>query len=315
MHRRRSIISSVAFVLLGISLLSACSAGTSGSTRFNPTFTLFTPTATVTLPVAATEPPVATATTYVEYGPSTPIVVEQPTQVITAAPGDGTSNLKTPAANLNITKPGPGSNISSPVLLSGYAYPGYDNKVTIELHGEDGRLMASQEIKLAESESGWVSFSTQIPFTINSAAESAYLILVSYDGYGRRIALCNVPIMLMQIGESEIETTGFAYQPFYFSEPENATAVSGGTLHVDGYAHPYNLNPVVIELANENGEILVTKIIPIRAVGDANFMHFSADIPYSVSEATPVRVTVRQIMDHTPYLDLALSSITLTLNP
>jgi hypothetical protein len=268
-----------------------------------------TPTA---IPTAMLSP---TATISELYDQQTPFIIEQPTAVASALPTANNVHLKTPAANLNITKPGPNSKLSSPIVVNGYAYPGADNKVTVQLYGEDGRLMASQEIKLQQSDSGWVSFSTQIPFTLLTAGESASLVLVSYDGFGRRIAMCSVPLLLMQIGESEIESAGFSYSPFYLTEPENASAVSGGTLHVDGFAHPYNTNPIIIDLIKEDGTILVTQIVPIHSVNDANYMHFSADLAYSVSEATPVRLTIRQMMNHAPYLDLALSSITLILKP
>jgi hypothetical protein len=187
--------------------------------------------------------------------------------------------------------------------------------VTLQLYGEDGRLIYNQEIQLQKSSSGWVSFSLQIPFEITTAAEMASLILVSYDGFGRRIALTNVPLILMQVGESDTTPIGFQYQPFYLETLENADEVSGGTLHLNGYAHPYNTNPVIVELIKEDGTILTTEIVPIHPVGDANYMQFSADIDYYISGSTPIRLTIRQMMDHAPYLDLALTSITLTLKP
>lgn len=316
MRSKIGVIFSVVVLLPIILALAACQpVENSGSSNFEPTLEIITVTSTETFTPTSFVLPSPTETTAPVFVQQTPILIEQPTISPSLQASSESAYLKTPAANLNITKPGPNSKLSSPIMVNGYAYPGYDNKVTVQLYGEDGRLMANQEITLQKSESGWVSFSTQIPFTLLTAGESASLMLVSYDAFGRRIAMCNIPLLLMQIGDSEIEPAGFSYAPSYMTSPENASAVSGGMLHVEGYAHPYNTDPVIIDVINEDGTIILTQIVPIHSVGDANYMYFSADIPYSVNSATPVRLTIRQMMNHSPYLDLGLSSITLILKP
>ena len=314
MNRRKLIV--VILLLLSIStLLGACRQGTSGSSGFDSTIAILPATATtaVTPEVVETVLPASTATGGLD--PSAPIIVEQPTKAVTTIPDVSQFSNATPVAQMNFSKPGPGSKVASPILVSAYAVPGYENKVTLELLGEDGRLMFSRVITLRESESGWVYFTEEIPFEITSAAESASLVLTTYDVYGRRIALCNVPLFLMQIGGSEIEVPGFAYLPFYLEKPESGSTLSGGDIHIDGYAHAFNQNPVIIELINENGVILSQQIIPIHEITGANYTHFSGDVTYTVSQSTPVRLTIRQTMDHAPYLDLALASFTLTLRP
>jgi hypothetical protein len=303
----------IAFIIT--SLLSACSQGTSGSSSFSSTYDLLQVTPTGTQSAVTEEPVVPTFTTTVAIGPAVPIVVEQPTKAVTSIPADTEFSNEKPVAQMNFSKPGPGSKVASPISVSAYAYPGYDNKVTLELLGEDGGLMFSKVLTLQESETGWVYFTEEIPFEITTAAESASLVLTSYDVFGRRIALCNAPLLLMQVGDSVMEVPGFAYLPFYLEQPEIGSIVSGGKLHLDGYAHPFNQNPVIIELINENGVILSTQIIPIHEVAGARYSHFSGDVTYTVNQSTPVRLTIRQTMDHAPYLDLALASFTITLRP
>jgi hypothetical protein len=316
MRSKNNLIHVITSFMLLVFVLTACKpVENSGSSNFAPTLNAITATATETLTSTPPVFPSPSETSAQDLAQQTPIIIEQPTKIPSMQPSVESIHLKTPAANLNITKPGPNSKLSSPILVNGYAYPGYENKVTIQLFGEDGRLMADQEITLQKSDSGWVSFSTQIPFTILTAGESASLMLVTYDAFGRRIAMCNIPLLLMQIGDSEIESAGFSYAPSYLVTPENASAVSGGTIHLEGYTHPYNTDPVIIDVINEKGTTIISQIVPIHPVGDANYMYFSADIPYSVSSATPVRLTIRQMMNHSPYLDLGLSSITLILKP
>jgi hypothetical protein len=315
MPRKSNLLSSLIAALMLASLLGACSQGSTGSSSFSSTYDLLQLTPTITQ-IVATEGPISpTITVAATNGPLAPIIVEQPTKAVTSIPGESQFSNDTLAAQMNFNRPGPGSKVASPISVSAYAYPGFDNKVTLELLGETGGLMYSKVLTLQESETGWVYFTAEIPFEITTAAESAWLMLTSYDGYGRRIAVCNAPLLLMQVGGSEIEVPGFAYLPFYLDKPESGSIVSGGKLHIDGYAHAFNQNPVIIELINENGVILSTQIIPIHEIAGANYTHFSGDVTYTVSQSTPVRLTIRQTMDHAPYLDLALASFTITLRP
>ncbi len=246
----------------------------------------------------------------------TPIVLEQPTTAIPTELAESILDQKCPAAMLNIYNPGANSKIASPINVSAYAYPGYQGKVTLQLLGEDGRLMADQLIQLTIPDSGWVSFSTQVPFEINSAGESALLALTTFDGYGRRISVNSVPLLLMQVGDSEIEAPAFQHEPIEIRQPAASAVISGGKLHIEGYVHPYNNGPLIVELFKANGAIVASKQGSHKILPDGEeFVPFSTDLNYTVSEATPVRLTLRQTMDKAPYLDLTLSSLIITLQP
>lgn len=271
-----------------------------------PTFT-----ATAVNPAGSDPLPVTT-----EIEQKTPIVLEQPTRPVPAELAETFKNQKFPPALLNIYNPGPYSKISSPINVSAYAYPGDQGKVTLQLFGEDGRLMANQLIKLNIPDSGWVSFSTQVPFEINSGGESALLALTTFDGYGRRIAVNSVPLLLLQVGNSEIEVPTFQNEPILIRQPGANSVIKGGTLHIEGYVHPYSNNPLIIELFKTNGAIVASKQIMHKTLPEGQeYISFSVDLPYSVNENTPVRLTIRQIMENAPFLDLSLTSEIITLQP
>jgi hypothetical protein len=314
MHRRISLL--LAVFLIVLTGLTACNGGTTGSSVFGSTpipDTVMTANPESSTAVNTSSP---SSTPISVVGALTPIVIEQPTAVMTATLNSVPEIQENRTSLLNVNRPGPNSKLTSPIMVTAFANPGDGRKVSVQLFGEDGRLMADQLIKLQDSETGWVSFSAEIPFEIHTATESASLVLTTYDKVFRRIASLNIPLILMQIGETETESPGFQYQPFYFTKPADQAVISGGEFHVEGFAHPYNLNPVIIELIKENGAILATQIVPIKApAASANYTTFSTDITYKVFETTPVRMTIRQMMDHPPYLDLALSSITITLKP
>jgi hypothetical protein len=87
-------------------------------------------------------------------------------------------------------------------------------------------------------------------------------------------------------------------------------------LHLSGYAHAFSTAPLVIELIKENGGVVASKQISISVpAAGQNYAAFALDLPYYVSEATPVRISLRQGNDHAPLMDLALSSQLVTLQP
>ena len=311
-----SIRQNIFITLLLMAFLSACSSGTSGSYTFENT-PIETATPEIIQTTAPATPTLLDATeATMPLTQQTPLIVDQPTPDIPAVLTEAFNDQDTPAALVNIYKPGPNSQVVSPINMSAYAYPGEQQKVTVQLFGEDGRLMADQLIKLTVADNGWSAFSSRIPFEINSAGESALLSVSIFDGFGRRIAVNSVPLILLQVGESEIEPANFQNEPFPISSPGVGSIIKGNSLHVEGLAHPFNQNPVVIELIKENGAIISSKIVPIETTsGNEEYVPFSADVPFDVSESTPVRLTIRQVMDHAPYLDLALSSITIILKP
>lgn len=310
MHPHKIARITLSTLLLAV-ILAGCARATVTAT-LEPTATVEpTMPPTATLPSANDPLPVTS-----EIEQKTPIVLEQPTQPVPTELAESFANKKFPAALLNIYNPGPSSKISSPINVSAYAYPGDQGKVTLQLLGEDGRLMADQLIQLNIPDSGWVSFSTQVPFEINSGGESALLALTTFDGYGRRIAVNSVPLILIQVGDSEIEVPTFQNEPIVISQPGANSMISGGTLHIEGYVHPLSNNPLIIELFKTNGAIVASKQVAHKMLPDGeNYVSFSVDLPYSVKENTPVRLTIRQIQDNAPFLDLTLTSEIITLQP
>ncbi|MPM92965.1 hypothetical protein SDC9_140101 [bioreactor metagenome] len=108
----------------------------------------------------------------------------------------------------------------------------------------------------------------------------------------------------------------FQNEPIVIHQPGANSVIQGGTLHIEGYVHPYSANPLIIELFKTNGAIVASKQVMHKSLSDGqDYVSFSVDLPYSVKENTPVRLTIRQIMENAPFLDLTLTSEIITLRP
>jgi hypothetical protein len=74
---------------------------------------------------------------------------------------------------------------------------------------------------------------------------------------------------------------------------------------------PLNGTPVIIELQDEKGKILMERQLDIK--GDT-YIPFSTTLPYKVFEPTRARLSIRQIDDRFDAL-VYLYSLLVTLNP
>jgi len=268
-----------------------------------------------------TDTPAPTATIIEPTVPSTllpqpsPIIIAQPTSEVPTEIAADMLDQKYPTSQLIILNPGSESRIISPLQITAFALPGYQGKVTLQLWGEDARLMGEQLVRLG-TETKWITFESKIPFEITSTGESAVLTLTTYDSSSRRVAVNSVPIILLQVGDAVIESNAFSKQAFVVTAPKSDSIVSGGTLHITGYAHPYSSAPLIVELIKANGAIVASKQVALKALkADEMYTNFSVDLPYSVSEKTPVRLTLVQGNDQAPLVNLALCSQLITLNP
>lgn len=244
------------------------------------------------------------------------IVLEQPTVEPTLETDVTLDDLKLPNSLVQIEEPGELSQLASPIRVMASVFPGDGGLVNVQLFGENGRLIFEQLMKLVHTESGWVQLVTEVKFEINTAGESGLLVLSTRDEFGRRIVQSAVPVILMQIGKSEVEAPEFLKQAFIIQSPVANAVVKGGTLSINGYAHPFNNNPIIIELMTQTGGVMESKVVKLPKLAEGQrFVNFSAEIPYTVDIRTPIRITIRQRSELLPNVDIALSSQIVYLDP
>jgi hypothetical protein len=245
-----------------------------------------------------------------------PIVLTQATPEDTATLEPTVIEKNFPDAQIQIINPGSMSQLASPFMVQASVFPGAGNLVSLQLFGEDGRLIHDQLLKLSTAESGWSNLLEEIKFEIPSAGESAMLVLTTHDAFDRPITQTAIQIFLMQIGKSDINAYDFIKQPYIVQFLKDEAVIKGGVVNVSGFAHSYNSNPIIIELLTESGGVMETQIVKLpRGAEMLNYVPFSADIPYDIGIETPVRMTIRQRSLLLPNIDNALASWTLTLKP
>lgn len=296
-------------LLLVIFLLTGCSRTgealpTAMPDDYLPTAVALT-AASLASPVAVTPSPTITLTPTIT---ATPTLTPSLTPTATLTPTQGPT---APLPPIRIMSPGPMSKVVSPIDLKAYVQPGAENRYMIELLGEDGRLLFREirrhQIYLTEG----VYTSLKIPFETRAAAELGRLQISTLDEFGRPLETHSVHLLLLSIGENDINIGDgeYARAQFYYPEPDQE--VFGGTLPVVGEFQPFNDNQVTFELLSEAGKTLGLRIINMEAGIRAPF---ETTIPYDVDEATPARLIIRQADDRFDGT-VFLHSQTLVLNP
>jgi hypothetical protein len=254
------------------------------------------PTHTVTawLPDTATPGPSPTRTrtptstripTRTRIPSRTPTITYTPTITLTPTP---------PAPGLNLVRPGLMSKVLSPIQMEMYVTTGGDGTLQIELVGEDNRVISRQVLRTGNP-GRHIWLAPNVPFEIDAAAETARLQVSTQDGYGRLEAVSSVDVILLSVGRNEINPPAIIQEPYLIRQPKPDGVVSGGLLIIEALARPVNDSPLIIELITESGSVLSEKQVNVPPpTGELSHTPFVVEIPYKVSEATPVRLIMRQ---------------------
>jgi len=317
--------------LLLVILLSSCSALTSSDlptimpSEYIPTAIALTvqakginiPSETQSLetmqPIAGTQ----TEMTTTAPAPPTPTTVP-PMPTSTPTPWDAAltpiSSLGIPYGRIQIISPGPLSKVTSPFLMKAFLVPGATGVVKMELLGEDGRLLM-REIRVYDIPAGvQVTVGLEMKFEISAVAETGRVQVSVEDEYKRTVALSSVDVVLMSLGEADLNPPGDLLEDIVIQEPAPNALIQGGTMRVSGLARKRTQQPLMIELQTSDGKIVGTRQVAVNGSSDGHHGTFMIDVPYMINTPTKARLVVWESGEHIPGI-AHLSSLEVLLSP
>jgi len=260
------------------------------------------PTASQTPTITNTRPPTRTPT---------PTATPTPVDTATPPPAD-----EIPFAAVQIVRPASLSKVVSPIDLYAFVAPGGDGRIRVELTGEDGRLLYRQVFVYTETPQGArIKLIASVAFEIVGVAEAARLSVSVNDEYERLKALTSVDLVLLADGQAELNPSGDLLEEIFIQQPTIKSLIQGDSLLVTGLARTADDQPLLVELVAADGTVIGSRlagIAPLQA--DGSHRLFAAEVPFSVSSPTWVRVTVSDRSGRLPGLK-HVSSMEVLLSP
>ena len=183
----------------------------------------------------------------------------------------------------------------SPIRVEAVVSPGENGKVEINLLGEDGRTITSQELKYSIQQFKRYMVQQKIEFSIPGPAEYGRLEVRTRDRWGRDMSLTSVDLLLLSMGLDEIYAPISLLESYIIYYPEENDVIQGGVLLVNGAVQPVNNTPLIFDLIDEAGQLIGTTRIEAPVVEEGHtHAAFSAAVPYQVTGLTDARLIIRQ---------------------
>ncbi len=225
-----------------------------------------------------------------------PAQTDTPSAVLTSTftPRPTRTSTPTPTQDINssaiqIQQPGPLSRVVSPLTVSAYVYPGATGRVQIELLGEDGRLLV-RTVDVFDPAFKRVFVSEQLEFDVSAAAEAGRLQIITLDKYGRLMEQESVDLLLLSMGEADVNPPGPNTIAAIIQEPAPNRMIQGGTLLVSGLTRIPSDQPLLVQLVATNGAVAgYRQVEPVQAAA-GSYGPFTVEVPYKVDTPTWVRL-------------------------
>ena len=272
--------------------------------------------ATPALPLAsATHTPTAPVSANATPTTPEPVTVTATHQAPTLTPTPGIPNTQ-----IQIAAPGPASRIISPLKLEATVRCVPSGSFHIELWaeplrpGDEPRLLLRKVTNFVADPLNWFFLEEELEFELSRVSELAELRVLTFDPFGRPVAASSVEVILLQMGENQLNPPGDVLEPLSIYEPAPNTLILGGTLVVSGMARPLDSQPLLVELITARDSVVGYHMIFLAQNPSGGHMPFTAEVQYSVSSPTWVRLVLSQSGTRIPGVRL-LNSLEVLLSP
>jgi hypothetical protein len=199
-----------------------------------------------------------------------------------------------PYADIQFINPGALSKVISPIELHIFLLPGDTGRARVELFGENGRLMYRKLFVFNNQQGVQTNLRAEIDFEINGVAETATFVVSVDDAYGRIKTLAAQEVILLSIGDTDINPPGDLLEPIVIQEPTPKVLVQGGALIVSGLVRTATDQPLLVELVATDGRVIGNRLAAISPEPEGGHRLFAAEVPFKVLSPTWVRVTVSE---------------------
>ena len=227
------------------------------------------------------------------------LVLEPPEFVLTATP----TRISLPLSQerIKLDAPGPGSQVVSPVRVTGWAGPAFGGKVLVRLLGEQGQEIGRATTYLLAIEGSAGQFVVTVPFSVNGVAEAG-LVEVSFNNQtSNQVDHIHArPVVFLGVGPAHIFTDPGAPEKLTLFSPREDRRVSGGVADVRGAAWVDEDVPLLIEVLDRSGNVVGSAEATVQAPVLGELGTFQARVEFTIPRAQYGRIAVIERGEHPP---------------
>jgi hypothetical protein len=225
-----------------------------------------------------------------------------------------TSQQPVPEDAILILEPGPGSQLTSPLHVAGMADSTFEQHLVVRVVLDDGTELALTPTIIQVELGQRGPFSIDIPFTITGERQAFIQIYSTSARDGGITHLSSVGVTLSETGPVDIRPVTDYAERINIYTPGLGNTVSGGVALVAGFALASFEQHLLVEVLDVDGNVIGFSPVIVTAPDWGIPGPFVVDVPYTLGEAGPGRVVVR---DPSPAFDgdVHLASVEVMLEP
>jgi hypothetical protein len=299
------------YLLIFALVLAGCNLPTPPVDVGTPTVTLTAENGLTPEPeITDTAAPDATATTAPDATATTAAPPTAPAATATTPPG----LPERPEEAIMILEPGPGSRVSSPIRIMGWADSTFEQNLVIRVLTADGTQVALAPTTIQSELGQRGPFEIVLPVALTSEQNIFIQVYASSARDGGITHLSAVGVTFAPGGGTNIITREPHPEQITIFSPQIRDTFRGGVARVEGFGLASFEQTLVAEVQDENGQVIGMTPITVQAPDLGQPGPFSADIPYTLAQSGPGRIVVRDI---SPAFggDVHLSSVEVLLEP
>lgn len=215
---------------------------------------------------------------------------------------------------IQILEPGPGSQLTSPLHVSGVADPTFEQTLVVRLVLDDGTELAIQPATIQAELGARGPFEAEVSFSLAEPRSALLQVYSTSARDGGIVHLASVGLQLLTEGEDDVQPGRPHPEYIIIHSPSPDETISGGVVHVDGFGLASFEGTLVIYVFDADGNEIGSLPITVEAPDIGQPGSFSADVTYSLNSAGPGRIVV---VDPLPAFDGQghISSVDVNLTP
>jgi hypothetical protein len=161
------------------------------------------------------------------------------------------------------------SKISSLLKVNGTLNTEPDGHMVIEVWLEpltpegQPRLLLRELQNFISDPTPRIYISKEFNIGISRVSEFAQLRVSTYDAQNRMTALTTVDLLLLSVGEMELNPPGDLREPIVILEPRKNELIQGGTAFVSGLVRSFSNHYLTVNLTTPEGKVIGVQQIPV----------------------------------------------------